>query len=303
MWKYRVRASFFSLMVGLALFFGSLDRAEASSGGNIVVLLTEIADAGVVSEGQEVSFWWSGGQRAQWTGTDEAVFSGLRRAGVEPLKPSEINISRIYRRPDLAATNAAQLGGLLGGQQVLVGRVEYGVIPGIAPLNFDGIEARAEVELIAAGSSDGISLQRFTVERHFFGERGDGRLFEEAQAELGEALGELMGYSLSRIGGTVGVESEKPLLGLRNLERAENLEILRRRLLEIEEVHSVVERWASEGIIALEINPGVDDGEVSSYAIRVLENHHFDEFRLEREPSQVGDGLVQFWVEPVERRY
>lgn len=219
------------------------------------------------------------------------------------MRPGEMNISRIYRRPDLSTANAAQLGGLLGGKQVLVGRVEYRRIEAVAPLNYSGIEARAEVELIVAGASDGISLQRFTVQRHYFGNDGGDELLEVARSQAGESLGELMGYSLSRIGGSVGLVSEKPLLGLRNLERAENLEAIRRRLLEIEEVHSVVERWASEGIIALEINPGIDDEETSNYAIRVLENHRFDEFSLEREASVVDEGLVQFWVEPRERRF
>lgn len=277
--------------------------AQASSGGHIVVLLTEVVDEGVASEGQEVGFWWGDGRSPQWSATDEAVFAGLRRTGVEAMRPSETNISRIYRRPDLSTANAAQLGGLLGGRQVLVGRVEYRRVEAVAPLNFGGIWARAEVELIAAGASDGVSLQRFTMERYFFDEDEGAGLIEQARAESGEALGELLGYSLGRIGGAVGVASDTPLLGLRNVERAENLEVVRQRLLEIEEVHSVVERWASEGIIALEINPGEENQEVSSYAIRVLENHRFDEFDLEREPSSVGDGLVQFWVEPRERRY
>src|SRR5699024_9801250 len=104
--------------------------------------------------------------------------------------------------------------GLLEASKVLVGSVEYRPLGNVAPLDFKGIEARAEVELVSAGESDGLSIQRFTIHRHFFASGEVDDLLESAQKETGEALEKMMGYSLRRSAGPVGIKSDKPLLGI-----------------------------------------------------------------------------------------
>lgn len=271
--------------------------AAANTGGDVVVLITEIVGEGINGEEPEVGFWWSSSEMPRWTASDDVVLEALRRVGIEPMMPGEVNISRIYRRPALSTANAAQLGALIDGQRVLVGKVEYRRLSAVAPLGYRGVEATAEVELVPAGASDGISLQRFTVTRVVYGHDED-VLLEQARQLAGAALGEVMGRSLIRASGELGTADVGPLLTLRNVERAENLERIRQRLLEIDEVHRVVERWASEGVIALQVNPGTEDSAaVADYAFRVLENHDFDEFRIQRSQNPSAENVVEFWVE------
>lgn len=294
-------AKYFALVVALLAWTPFAAWADS---GDVVVLLTEIVGEGVDgSSADQVGFWWSSADNPQWTKSDDAVFQGLREAGVGPMTPQKVNISRIYRRPGLSPANAAQLGGLLNVNRVLVGQIEYRPIKAVAPLGYHGVEVRAEVELVAAGSTDGVSLQRFTVQRRVYGSASDA-LLEEARAITGAALGEVMGRSLRRSGGEIGVQGGATLLAVRNVERAANLESLRSRLLAIEEVDRVVERWASEGIIALEINPGSNTpDDIAEYVFRVVENHEFDDFRIQRSERRTEHGVVEFWVEPRDVRY
>ena len=273
-------------------------EARAQGGGDVVVLITELMGAGVGEADPGAHFWWSGTTEPSWTESDQLLFEALRKEGVAPLVPATVNISRIYRRPLLPLVNAAQLGALLGGQRVLVGKVEYRALDPVPPLGVEGIEVIADVELVAAGSTEGISLQRLTVSRTVYGEPGAELLVAARSLGVG-ALAEVMGRSLKRRGGEVGAASEHLLVTFRNVGSAANLEALRRRLLEVEEVERVGERWASEGLIALEINPGGPGGaDLIEYAIRVLEHHPFEEFRLQRHPRPTVEGTVEFWLEP-----
>ncbi len=289
-------------MVLVAMMVGLPSVAAAQSSGQVVLFLTEVVEEDISGATPGVSFWWESAQTPQWTRSDEVIFAALREAGVEPQVPRETNISRIYRRPHLSPVNAAQLGALMETDRVLVGTVEYKPLERLAPLGSPGVLVRADVELIAAGSADGVSLQRFTVERRVFG-RSDVGLLEKARAQAGQALGEVIGYGLKSTGGNVGVASDATLLALRNVERARYLEEIRDRLLALEEVHEVRERWASEGVIALEINPGEPGtADVVDYVFRVLEHHEFDEFRVLRHDRPVADGVAEFWVEPFPAR-
>ena len=290
------------LSVAGLIFLGAPGVASAQDDTDVVVLLTEVVEEGVHQE-QEVSFWWSGGESPQWTDTDERVFDGLRAVQVQPVEPEAINISRIYRRPGLSTDNAAQLGGLLDGERVLVGEVQYRPLPPIAPLGYTGVEVRADVELVPAGDTEGISLDRFTMTRQVFGPDSDD-LLDRARHLTGKALGEVMGQTLRRVRGEVGTRTDGPLLALRNVGEARNLESIRERLVDIDEVDRVVERWASEGVIALEVvSNGGDSDAALDYALRVLEHHDFDEFYLSRSDRPVVEGVTEFWLEPREGRF
>lgn len=269
---------------------------EAADDADVVVLLTEVVDADVTGD-EEIRFWWRGSDQPRWTGTDEAVFEGLRAGGVEPMEPERVDISRIYRRPNLSSDNAAQIGGLLDARRVLVGTVEYRSIEPVAPLEYRGIEARAEVELLPGGDADAVALDQFSITRRLY--QGDPEeLLDEARQVTGEALGELMGRSLQRARGQIGIETDRELLAFRDVERAEYLEAIRQRLTELEEVERVVDRWATEGLIALEIVPAEGTyQEVLEYTRRVIANHDFEDFRLIPTDDEIAEDTIEFQVE------
>ncbi len=281
----------------VVVFVGLPGVAAADEDADIVLLLTQVVEG---EDDQEIRFWWSEADKPRWTESDEVVFASLRELGVQPAMPDAINISRIYRRPGLSTDNAAQLGRLLNSERVLVGEVQYRSLPPVAPLGMAGVQARAVVELVPAGDAEGISLERFTVQRTVFGDDVED-LMARAQQMTGRALGEVIGQSLQRVSGDVGSQSGNRLLALRNLERAENLEKIRDRLVEIEEVDRVVERWASEGVIALEVamhGEAASNSGMLDYVFRALENHEFEDFHLIRnEPSSLHN-VTEFWLEP-----
>ncbi|TXD37866.1 hypothetical protein FRC98_09315 [Lujinxingia vulgaris] len=278
-------------------------QAQAQGRGQVVALMTEVVEAGILGDQPRVTFWWSEAGQPRWTPSDEAFNAALQARGVSLATSPQQSISRIYRRPALSTANAAQLGALLGGERVLVGQVTYRAMGPVWPLGVEGIEASAELELVAAGSVEGVSLQRFTVTRHYYGE-DLGALLESARQEVGGALGDVAGRGLRRVAGPVGIATAEPLLAVRNAGKAGHLERVRERLLELDEVHAVVERWASEGIIALEINPGeLTSPDVIEYAVRVLEGHSFDNFSISPVAGSRMEGVHELWIEPYEQGF
>lgn len=278
-------------------------QAGAQERGGVVALMTEVVEAGVTGEQPVVSFWWSQAGEPQWTASDLALNEALQARGVGLVRAGEQSISRIYRRPALTTANAAQLGALLGGERVLVGQVTYRPMGPVWPLGVEGLEASAELELVAAGSVEGVSLQRFVITRHYYGEDA-GLLLETARQEVGRALGEVAGRGLRRAAGPVGTVGGEALLAVRNASKASHLERVRERLLELDEVHSVIERWASEGIIALEINPGeLTSPDIIDYVVRVLEGHSFDNFSISKVTGSRMDGAHELWIEPYEQGF
>ncbi len=288
------------LVAAVALL--ALSSPAFAQDADVAVLVTEVVHPD--GDDEQIRFWWSDADQPQWTDSDNAVFRGLDRVGVRPLQPERVDISRIYRRPGLSAENAAQLGRLLGVDQVLVGTLEYRPVGPVAPLGLMGVEAHAEVTLVPAGNSEAVALDKFEVTRQVFGDGAD-ELLDEARADAGEALGEMMGQSFRRATGQVGLDTEETLLAFRDVEHSAYLNKIRERLEELEEVDRVVKRWAAEGVIAVEVQPGEDgvDDEVADYARRVLENHDFEQFDVVGVPAAEGlDGVHELWLETGEGR-
>lgn len=280
----------------MAVWLMGVTAAWAQTSGEVAVLITEVIEEGLETQPGPRA-WWVNGEEPAWTESDTLLFDQLLSQGVAVLRPESIHISRIYRRPLLPLANAAQLGGLLGATRVLVGTITYAPLEPMPPLRRAGIAVTAEVELAGTGGTDGVSMQRFTVSRKVYGEETE-TLMLEALQEGTRALGDVMGRSLRRARGKIGVETAVPLLALRNLQTAETLERLRGRMLELDEIDSVEIRWASEGVVALEINEeGASSLDLIEYVASVIENHRFENFWVERAPRPVVPGTVELWVE------
>lgn len=284
------------LCIAVLTLVGWPATAAASGGADVSVLLTEVVEDGISDRVEPIQFWWSDPDTPRWTVSDEYVFEGLRSQGLDPAAPTEVNISRIYRRPGLSTANAAQLGALLDTNHVLVGEIQFFLLGPVAPLFYRGVGARAEVQLVPAGDTDGVELDRFTINRRAFGDDVD-EVFEQLRRETARALGELMGRSLRRVQGEIGTVGYDNIIAVRNVGRADRLEAIRTHLLELDEVDRVVERWASEGIIALQIDvKGAD----FAYVRRVLEGHQFDEFELVAADGETVEGVPEYWIQAFE---
>ncbi|MFU8802320.1 MAG: hypothetical protein ACNA8W_00785 [Bradymonadaceae bacterium] len=270
---------------------------QASSQGTLL-LITEVVDRGADEEPQ-IAYWWYAPGEPAWTPTDQGVLQELKTRGVTHAVVGKTNISRIYRRPNLSLDNAATLGGLIGATEVIVGQVRYQVEPRLAQLGLHTVRAEVVVDLVSAQGSGARSLKRFTIERQVFAVNQDNALIE-ARKQTSRALGVLLASTLSKSAGPVGAKSEERLIGIRNAENSRILDQVMAFLIELDAVDAVQERWAAEGIIALEINPGrVDGDDVIEYVLRVLEHHSFDEFRLTRHQRGDIDDLAEFFVERV----
>ncbi len=297
MWKQYTTSLLSALVFVVAV---GLVPATATASGNsdVLVLMTEIVDGELAGGDRQVRFWWSSSDDPQWTGSDEVVLSALDNAGLQPAMPDSVDISRIYRRPGLSTNNAAQVGRLLGAERVLVGEIEYRPVQAVAPLGYQGIEAHANLTLVPAGDSDGVALDQFTVTRQVF-EGEPEELLATAREVTGTALGDVMGHSLHRASGRVGSQTDGEVFALRDVGRAEYLEAIRSRLTDIDDVGRVVERWAAEGVVALQVHADAESsGPRLEYALRVLEHHDFDEFELVRSEDSTVDDLTEFWLRP-----
>ncbi len=292
------------LLVGISISFGSLSSADAQQGGakasrGVLLLVSEEFEGADAKN--TVNFWWSSPQNPAWTKSDTVMMDVLRKAGVNAVDPQNANISRIYRTANLSMANASALGSLLGAQQVIVGQIRYRELAPVMPLNLAGLEADATLHLLAAGSSDVSAMKRFTVERQGFGVDREAVL-DDMRLQTAQAAGGLISGTLSKSSGPVGIQTTERLIGLKNIGNASILADVKAFLKEIESVEAVVERWASEGIIALEVNPGkVDNPDGIEYVLRVLESHSFDGFRLVRNHNAPVGGLAEFYVEPLMR--
>lgn len=279
---------------------GGAGQVGAQKSGRGVLLLVSEEYEGADAQ-KAVRFWWSSPQNPAWTPSDAVMLDALKRAGVETVAPQGANISRIYRTAHMSMANASALGALLGAQQVVVGQIRYRELAPVQPLNLAGLEADATLHLLAAGSADVSAIKRFTVERQGFG--GDREaVLEEIRAQTAQAVGGLVAGTLSKASGPVGIQTAERLIGLRNIESAAVLTEVKAFLGQIESVDAVRERWASEGIIALEVNPEkLDSADGIEYVLRVLENHTFDGFRLIRNRSAQTAELAEFYVEPLQQ--
>src|SRR5690554_1854269 len=236
---------------------------------DLLLLITEKVDGELDgAPAPTLNYWWEQSSAPKWSASDTIIREVLGQKQVGVLTPSaQVQISKIYRRPQLSAGNAATLGELVGAQKVLVGTVTYTLAEPVAALGLRRVSAYAEIQLMPA-ESGASPLQRFTVEREAFSPRGDEALTQARQA-LSQALGTLVAATVRRGSGPVGVQSDERFIGLRNAESAGSLEAIITFLESLDEVKKVSIRWASEGLIALEINPGTpDSADTVEYTIR-----------------------------------
>ncbi|MFP4597195.1 MAG: hypothetical protein ACLFVJ_03025 [Persicimonas sp.] len=262
----------------------------------VLLLITEEV---VLEEGESPTegYWWVDSASPEWTESDKRLRAGLTEAGVDLVGLSgNQRISKIYRMPSLSMANAATLGSLLGARRVIVGTISYQRHPGIGVLGLERVAASVDVSLVSAESGETTALQRFTLEREAFAAQPDDAL-DKARSETTDGLVAMLSSTLMRGPGPVGVSTDEPMIGLRNPENARALQTVINFLEDLDPVEAVVVRWASEGVLALEINPGKEDTEDTfEYVLRALNSESFEEFSLSRRQPASADRLTEFEV-------
>jgi hypothetical protein len=272
------------------------DNSVPPTARDVLPLITEQVTL-EQNESPTVRYWWVQPGSPTWTESDERIRQTLEAKGVDLVDlSSDVRISKIYRRPSLSASNAATLGSLVGAKRVLVGTISYERKQGVGPLRLTRVSATADVSLVSAESGETAALSRYTVEREGFAASADEAL-EQARKQTTDALSAMIANSLMRGPGPVGVHSEERFIGLRSPQNARVLQEVMNFLEGLEQVDAVQVRWTTEGMIALEVNPGKDDAEdVVEYAIRALANQSFEEFVLSKLARPSADGLTEFSV-------
>jgi hypothetical protein len=283
------------LAVAFVLSFATTPAFAQQSQRSVVSLLTEtvqLADAEA-----QTSYWWATPSSPAWTQTDQLLIQKLRGEGISLSGArGESRISKIYRRPDLSLANASTLAELMGADRLVVGHVVYTQSDDVGPIGLSHVAARVELTVTRAGQSAAEAGQTLQLTRHAYADK-PGPALEDARRRLVGAISDVVSSSISAGVGRVGWESGERLIGLQNVGRAGALDEVKSFLEGLEGVSNVEVRWAGQGIIALEINPGAQDTpDTIEYAIRALANQTFEEFSLARQPESVADGLAQFLV-------
>jgi hypothetical protein len=274
---------------------GSSDQKKR--GSNLLMLVSQkVVSAG--DDGSEIGYWWSNPTEPQWTGTDRSLISALDESGVSPMKPAgDVRISRIYRTPDLSVDNAAALASLLDARRAILGRVTYRRHQGRLLGGLDAVEARARLQLVDVASAEPSVIRDFEINRAYFGDQPDA-LLERAQQSVSQVAGRLLGRTVGAASGPIGITTGEPLLAFRNLQKGAAMEVIRSTLGQLDVVDSLRIRWASEGIVAFELNPAKRDESGSiDYATRSLLNHSFKHLRLSRRDRSTLDNAVEFDVQ------
>lgn len=252
-------------------------------------------------------YWWSNPTKPQWTGTDRALKEALESTSARALTPpGDIRISRIYRTPDLSIDNAAALASILGARRIVFGEVVYRPTPSKVLSGKTRVQVDGAVQIVDVSSSEPSVLRTVKVHRSLYVDRdreegGDGpnSALDQARKGFAAVAGRLIGRSVAASSGPVGIDSAEHLLAFRDLERGRALDLVGSFLSELKRVEATRVRWASEGVVTLEVNPGQQDPwETVDYAARALASHKFDRMTLKRRSGEKGaDPLVEFDVE------
>jgi hypothetical protein len=244
-------------------------------------LLVVVAQEVTTGEGASpsVSFWW-GSPTPQWTAFDVALREAMRTEGTPMAEPrSASELSKIYRVPGLNDSSALAMASVFGRRRVLVGTVKY-MPTAMSPVGLAGWRAVVDIRLVERGD-DGPSIRhKLSFTRAWWG-ASSGDAQAALRSDVAEQVARSVAGGLQRKVGPVGVNSEEVLIGLRSAGKRAVVDTIMGRLKTFAGVTNVGIRWAAEGQIVLEVNPGEVDPEASvrQYA-SLLSAQEFEDFRL-----------------------
>ena len=238
----------------LTLLLWAMPGMALADDGLLVVVTEEIAD----ETGVEQAFWWSGGERPAWSATDLLLKTELVARGPGFAEPLDLtSLSRVYRRPAPSDANAVAMASVFGHTRVIVGTVRLEPTR-LRPVGLSGWRAVVDVRLVERGGSGTEVVYALKLDRVRWS-ASDEEAREAVRHEAARAIASGVGSRISRNVGPVGVASDELLIGVRAPSTRPAIDAVRAKLETFAGVTSVRERWAAEGIVVLEVNPGVAD--------------------------------------------
>jgi hypothetical protein len=192
--------------------------------------------------------WWVD-DHVPTDGVDEAITGMNDTRWISPDRATTSNtISRLLRRPDITPSNAVALAELFGASSVLIGVVyesERGELP---LLGLSRCELGIQASLLSVETSATIASLEFATSA--YAERADDAC-SEARSLL---LAWVTEYLPGSAGSQFGIPSDAPTVQVASPDGAAPYVALRDHIRRSHpEVIDLVERWASEGNIAVEL--------------------------------------------------
>jgi len=212
-------------------------------------------------DGDQEHYWWAEPNTPRWTESDEALKTILSDIGVPVVDPSTMpdppQISRlVYGHGRLSTTNAINLAVLFGAKRLITGVT---VVEPVGPspiFGYPGFKVSLDLHVFTTNTT--VELLPVAIEEVAFAE--DANEARRRATERAFARARLMLAHLPALQeAEVGVPSAEPVLVVTGLEDAAPLVELKRQLKTFEGVTDVMEVWAAEGVVAVEINPGALD--------------------------------------------
>lgn len=269
-------ARFALLLCGFCLGL-SISAAALAQERGVLLTITE-TDTGAPS------FWWENPAAPTMTSTDRLLLQQLNALGFDAIDPSALthppSVSRrIFGHPHLSTTNALNLASLYDANRLLTGAARYLDLPPEGAIALHGARVELDLHLFAATTT--VELMPLQVTATAYAKSPDAARAEALKQAQGR-LGALLVSARGLVEAEVGVESAEPILVLTGLDRARPLVMIKRQLKSRDDVRDAREVWAAEGVIAVELNPGVVDEPARVLrAIDGLLLHDFEAFALE----------------------
>ncbi len=209
-----------------------------------------------------------GGQTQAWWVQDEGGLSPLERRLVEALEgravevvdPAKLGqrpkVSKVYKTVRLSQPNALNLAGLHGADAALVGSAQVVELEDLGPHKV--VELRVSVELWAMPS--GSERLRVSVSRVGLGASAQ-EAREEALGLVGEDLAELVAGALKTSRAPAGVARVEPFVRVAALPDLGAMRAVEKGLGGLPGVRRVRLAWASQGVVAFDLNPDEEDAQ------------------------------------------
>ena len=205
-----------------------------------------------ISENGQTTGWWP-----NQPGLDKAWVEDLSRHGVQVLNPAAMsNMPRlspiVYGQKPLSDTNARTMASLFGAQNVLNGNVIWQCQANETSVSkADAVHCTGNASLTLLYGHQESAPMQFTASAY-------GQDFETAKAAVRARITAdmalpVMAHTATK--GDIPKYIDKPVMLFDPLPDADTLVALRKQLKRVPGVTDVAERWVSNGVLALEINP------------------------------------------------
>jgi hypothetical protein len=230
-----------------------LMASSAPARADVLMVVSELDDAGE-------HFWWSQPKSPE-LGRFETLMSTLsaERAPmlIDPRQVEAPSVSQVvFGRAELGVVNAINLASLYGASRVIHGQLRVEQCAAAPMLSLVGV--RVSVELHVHATQSAIELLSVQLDETRYA-RSKEQAEQAALAAAGARIVRLFEQSGALQPSDLRIEVGEPVLLLSGMQTARPLVDVKKALKSSELVVDVVERWSTEGAIALELNPAQVD--------------------------------------------